>query len=257
VGGAGPEELSDEEAGLASPPKAASAPAQEMRPSPADRPVPHPIITTAYERLRRRLPTSRRGRLIAGALILGLALIPSLALVILPVWLDLNEESLKGLGYAGIFLANLASTATVFLPVPGLTAAGQALIIWGGDTLNPVLAGLLGGLGMALGEVTAYAAGTVGGDMARGRHVGGPPWVRRVVEGTARAVGWLMARYGMLTLLILSAIPNPVFELAGLTAGAVRMPFGRFMAPVLVGKCIRGLALAFIGASGVKILGLG
>ncbi len=228
-----------------------------MRPSPTDKAVPHPIITTAYERLRRRLPTSRRGRLVAAVLILGLALIPSLALLVLPLWLNVNEESLKGLGYTGIFVANLASTATVFLPVPGLTAAGQALIIYGGETLNPVLAGLLGGAGMALGEITAYVAGTVGGDMARGRHVGGPPWVRKVVEGTARAVGWLMARYGMLTLLVLSAIPNPAFELAGLTAGAVRMPFGRFMAPVLVGKCIRGLALAYIGASGVKILGLG
>src|SRR3972149_3624817 len=175
VGGADPEELSDREAALAPPPRAAPSPAQEMTPPPADKAVPSPIIPAAYERLHRRLPTSRRGRLIAAVLVLGLALIPSLALLILPVWLDLDEEDLKGLGYVGIFVANLVSTATVFLPVPGLTAAGQALIIYGGETLNPVVAGLLGGAGMALGGVTGYVAGTVGGGMARGRHVGGAP----------------------------------------------------------------------------------
>ena len=32
----------------------------------------------------------------------------------------------------------------------------------------------------------------------------------------------------MATLFVLSAIPNPAFEVAGLTAGSVRMPFRRF-----------------------------
>ncbi len=52
---------------------------------------------------------------------------------------------------------------------------------------------------------------------------------------------------------MLSAIPNPTFELAGITAGAVRMRFWRFMGAVLIGKNIRGLLLAFLGNAGVDL----
>src|SRR3990172_6485038 len=44
-------------------------------------------------------------------------------------WLD--EGDFRTLGYPGIFLANFLGTATVFVPVPGLTAAGQTLIVVG------------------------------------------------------------------------------------------------------------------------------
>jgi membrane protein DedA with SNARE-associated domain len=208
------------------------------------------------EGLARRMPSSRGARLALAVAAAALVLAPSIALLLLPIWVDLSEEHLKGFGYAGIFLANLASTATVFIPVPGLTAAGQALILSGGKTLSPVPVGLLGGTGMALGEITAYVAGTIGHEMAEGRTLGGPQWFRRTVDRTARAISWLMARYGMLTLFVLSAVPNPAFELAGLTAGAVRMNFWRFMLAVLAGKNVRGLALAFLGYYSIEILGL-
>lgn len=202
-----------------------------------------------YESAAERVGRSRRAQLVLAVVVLVFVFIPSILLLILPFVTDFSEQRLKGLGYAGIFIANLASTATVFVPVPGITAAGQALIVTGGSELNPVAAGVLGGLGMALGEITAYAAGAVGREFARGRQIGGPMWFRRGVLKAIAAVGWLMARYGMLTLFFLAAIPNPLFEVAGLTAGSVRMNFWRFMAAVTLGKVIRGLALAFFGAS--------
>jgi membrane protein YqaA with SNARE-associated domain len=68
-----------------------------------------------------------------------------------------------------------------------------------------------------------------------------------------RWIDWLMHHYGFATLLVLSAIPNPAFELAGITAGAVRMSFWRFMVAVLLGKNARGLLLAFLGAHGIDL----
>jgi membrane protein YqaA with SNARE-associated domain len=65
-----------------------------------------------------------------------------------------------------------------------------------------------------------------------------------------------MVHYGMLTLFVLSAIPNPLFEVAGLTAGSVRMNFWRFMLSVAAGKILRGLILAFLGAYSLHFLGL-
>lgn len=209
-----------------------------------------------YEALTERLSGNRRAQLIVALVLLVVVMVPSVLLLLLPIWVDLGEERFKGLGYAGIFLANLASTATVFIPVPGLTAAGQALIISGGENLNPIAAGVLGGAGMALGEVTAYTAGAVGREFAEGRRMGGPSWFRRGVESTIRGIGWLMAHYGMLTLFVLSAIPNPAFEIAGLTAGSTRMNFWRFLSSVTAGKIVRGLILAFLGAYSLGFLGL-
>ncbi len=209
--------------------------------------------TKAYQRLLDKMPQSRWGRLTVAILVGGSLLGMSIGLLLLPIWVDLSEERFSTFGYAGVFLANLASTGTVFIPVPGLTAIGQALILQQGAILNPVLVGLLGGTGMALGEVTAYVAGTVGSGVVESENIKAPKRVRRLVERIIHRVDWLMDNYGFVTLLILSAIPNPVFELAGITAGATRMKFWRFMVAVLIGKNIRGLTLAFLGAAGANV----
>jgi membrane protein DedA with SNARE-associated domain len=206
--------------------------------------------------LARWIPRGRKMRIGLGLLTLAAVLGPAVVLLLLPEWINLDEQRLGGLGYVGVFVANLASTVTVFIPVPGLTALGQVLILDQGKIHNPVLVGLAGGSGMALGEITAYIAGMYGGQMAAGHTVPGPRWTRRLVERAISLIDRLMDRFGMLTLFVLSVIPNPVFEIAGLTAGAVRMPFGRFMSAVFVGKVLRGIVLAFLGAHSVKILGL-
>ncbi len=207
-----------------------------------------------YDWVQNHLPESRSGRIALALLIAALVLIPSIALLVLPFWVDLSQAKFATLGYTGVFVANLASTATVFIPVPGLTAAAQALINEQGATQNPFFVGLLGGTGMALGEVTAYAAGVAGSEVAREGQIDVPSALRPVVHPVLRWIDWLMARYGFLTLTVLSAIPNPAFELAGITAGAVRMNFWRFMLAVMIGKNVRGLALAYLGYYGVEIL---
>ena len=207
-----------------------------------------------YGWVEKRLPQSRRGRIALSLLIAALVMIPSIGLLLLPFFgVDLSEDRFATFGYAGVFFANLASTATVFIPVPGLTAAGQALILTQGDIQNPIIVGLLGGTGMALGEVTAYAAGAAGSEVAREGKIEMPRLIRPIARPLVRWIDWLMAHYGFATLLVLSAVPNPAFELAGLTAGAVRMRFWRFMVAVLIGKNIRGLLLAFAGARGLDI----
>src|SRR3972149_4938681 len=115
------------------------------------------------EALPRWVPKGRKTRIGLGLLVLFAVLGPSIILLVVPEWFNLDEDNLKGLGYIGVFVANLASTVTVFIPVPGLTALGQVLILDQGEVLNPVLVGIAGGCGMALGEITAYVAGVYGG----------------------------------------------------------------------------------------------
>ena len=205
-----------------------------------------PVIAGIYQWLERHLPTSRRGRMVLAAILAIVVLVPSIGMLVVTLVVPDLTDKLAGFGYAGVFLANLASTATVFIPVPGLTAAGQALIITQAQHLNPVAVGLLGGTGMALGEITAYAGGAAGSQAVEGGSLRAPERIRPAVEKIVHWVDWLMDHYGFLTLLVLSAIPNPLFEVAGLTAGASRMNFWRFLVAVLIGKNIRGLLLAFV-----------
>ena len=176
--------------------------------------------------------------------VLAGALVPGFITLAVPSVTD----DIQGFGYFGVFATNLLSTSTVVIPVPALTAAGQALIISEGKhSAFPWVIGLLGGAGMGLGEVTGYYTGYLGAELARGRELGGPVWLRRIAHRSAAGVNWLMARWGMATLFVLSAVPNPFFEVAGITAGSVRMPFRRFFLAAFSGKVLRGILLAYLG----------
>jgi membrane protein DedA with SNARE-associated domain len=202
-----------------------------------------------YFWLMDRAPASTRGRITLAALIFAVALAPSLALlyISLTAGAQATEDWFGKLGYPGIFLANFLGTATLFIPVPGITAAGQALVASSGSVLSPFWAGVIGGLGMALGEVTAYVAGMAAAVIVQEEEIKPPKRFQAVIDRTVRAIDWLMDHYGMPTLYVLCAVPNPLFEVAGWTAGATRYSFWRFMLAVGAGKVTRGLMLAYIG----------
>ena len=112
--------------------------------------------------------------LVVGAIVV-FALVLGLVLLIFPNITD----GLEGFGYAGVFLINLLSTSTLFIPVPGLTATAQALIIREGKHAQfPWLVGITGGLGMGLGEITLYYAGYLGAELVKGHEMHGPHWLR-------------------------------------------------------------------------------
>lgn len=204
-----------------------------------------------YVSLMSRAPTSTRGRVIFGLLVFLIIMAPSMALLYFSVTAgqEATENWFGNLGYAGVFLANLASTATLFIPVPGLTAAAQALIASSGNVLSPFWVGVLGGLGMAIGEITAYVAGMATSVIVKEEEIKPPSRFRPLIEKITGAISWLMHKYGMATLFILSVVPNPAFEIAGWTAGATRYPFWKFMAAVTPGKVCRGLLLAYVGSN--------
>ena len=160
-------------------------------------------------------------------------------------WVD--SEDFEEFGYLGIFLANFLGTATGFIPVPGLTAAGQALIVAGGHELFPPAVVVVGASAMTLAESTAYLTGVVGRGIAEEREMPVKGRLGRWMSRAAARVDWAMENYGFLTLLVLSAVPNPFFEFAGITAGAVRMNFWRFLLAVGIGKTIRVVLLVVVG----------
>jgi membrane protein DedA with SNARE-associated domain len=195
------------------------------------------------------IPTEKLPRgLIIGSLVVFVLIVVLVTAVPFSLgWID--QDDLEAFGYPGIFLANFFGTATVFIPVPGLSAAGQALIVQGPRELdlNPIGVVIAGTAGMTFAETTAYATGAIGRGVAEERPMPLGGRVGSLLRRAARWVDWLMARYGFATLLVLSAIPNFLFEFAGITAGATRMNFWRFLIAVSIGKTIRVVALVIIG----------
>jgi membrane protein DedA with SNARE-associated domain len=133
------------------------------------------------------------------------------------------------LGYPGIFLIALLANATVFLPAPG-----TAVVFAMGGVFNPIGVALAAGSGGAIGELTGYLAG-----------LSGQAAVERSGQYT-RILPWV-EKYGGWAVLVLGAIPNPLFDLAGIAAGVTRMPIWRFLLFCWVGQCIKMAMFAFAG----------
>jgi len=151
-------------------------------------------------------------------------------------------SNLKSYGYVGLFLINLIGAASILLPSPA-----AASVFGGGALLEDFLGipaffwvGLIAGLGEALGEFSGYAAGYGGRIMVENR-----PEYQRIHR-------W-MDRHGSITMFLMSTIPNPFFDVAGLAAGAVQMPMRSFFVAVLAGKVIKDWWMAAVGAGGVEL----
>ena len=184
--------------------------------------IPPPAMTM-------RWLTGKR-RLVLGIIVLvGLTAVSLLAFQVARTLPD--SPLFQSLGYLGVFLLTMSCSATLFLPVPAWGAVTVA-----GGYLHPLLLGLAAGSGAATGELTGYLAGR-GGRLVLGEQTGG------IVGRISR----LMDRHGFLTLFLLSAIPNPLFDVAGLTAGSLRYSPVRYWLAVASGKSIVYISLALGG----------
>ncbi len=158
----------------------------------------------------------------------------ALALVILVSvsLLSLRDQvqNLAALGYPGIFLAAMLSSATVLIPAPGL-----AIVFTMGSILNPLGVALAAGTGAAVGEISGYMAGLSG---------------RAVIERIElyRRLKPKIIQYGPIAIFVLGVIPNPTFDLAGIAAGALKMPFWKFLLAVWAAQVLKMLAVSAAGS---------
>ncbi len=140
---------------------------------------------------------------------------------------------LGALGYIGVFLITLISNATIVVPIPyfGLVAALS-------PGLSMVGVGIAGALGSVIGESVGFFVGRSGrGVVEQTRFY---RWVQRQLEHPWRAFVVLFA---------LSAPPNPAFDVAGLTAGAMGLPYWIFLSAVFLARLVRFGIVAFFGGA--------
>lgn len=149
------------------------------------------------------------------------------------VLLYLNRERVQELeefGYPGIFLVSLLSNATLILPVPGVLFTSAM-----GAVFNPFWVAIAAGSGASIGELSGYLAGYSG---------------QGIVERTAwhiRVENW-MRKYGGITIFVLAFVPNPIFDIAGLTAGILKLSVWKFLFWCLLGKIVKMMLFAYGGS---------
>lgn len=159
-----------------------------------------------------------------------LALLSAVAISVAIFALRDRIEQIGAYGYPGVFLVSVLGSATIVLPAPSL-----AVVFALGSSLNPLFVGLAAGLGEALGELTGYLAGYSGGAIIENR------------ERYAQ-LERLERRYGIWVVFVLSVIPNPIFDLAGIAAGMLKFPLYRFFLACWAGKTIKTILVALAGA---------
>lgn len=157
------------------------------------------------------------------------------------VWLQGQRELLDRIGHSpwalpALFAVSVVSSATLFLPVPGL-----AITTLVGSLLNPVTVGIVAGIGQTLGEMTGYLAGYSGqGLVDRSKTYN-------------RIEGWMKRNefIGELVVFVLALIPNPLFDAAGMAAGALRFPVWKYLLAAGIGKVIKNIVFAYGGSLGI------
>ena len=152
----------------------------------------------------------------------------------------------KEYGYLGAFLVSILASATVIAFIPSVP-----VIFALGGVLNPVLVGLVAGVGEAMGEFSAYLAGRSGhaffSNPARSTQTAEPKgiyaWIQR----------WVKTR-GALALFLSAAVFNPFFSVIGATAGALRFPPWKFFLIVWAGKTVKWIVVALVGWGTLSVI---
>jgi len=125
-------------------------------------------------------------------------------------------------GYTSIWFLAFIGSALVFLPVSALAGICLAVAV----DLNPFMVALVAASAEAVGELTGYLAGMGGKSFFEHKR-----FYLRFKN--------LFSRYAALTLLIGSAIPNPLFDILGVIAGSTLYPLRKFILLIFAGKLFK------------------
>lgn len=208
-------------------------------------------------RLDRALPASGRSRIAA---IVGLVAALIAVAISASRLLLLLFDTFDVLAYAGLFVTNWVANGGLLVPVPGLRLIGWVMIVQQGGTLDPLIAGLVGGVAMALGQTSLYVMAASARESVAHHATHGPSRLSEMASGpraqAARVrLERLLHEHGVATIVGVSLVPTPLTTVAAGTAGAMGFGFRRFLLASLVGRLGLGLVLAYLGDSLMGVFG--
>ena len=146
---------------------------------------------------------------------------------------DLSEALLQlaqQYGYLGVFAVSLLGSLVPFLPVPYLF-----VVVLLSESLDPILLGLVSGIGGSLGKITSYALGR-----------GGYRFFGQETKRRMDTLRNLIGKYGDLGVFIFALTPLPD-DVYLIPIGMMRFSFWRFLLANTLGKIILSISVAYAG----------
>ncbi|MDD2655759.1 MAG: VTT domain-containing protein [Candidatus ainarchaeum sp.] len=150
-----------------------------------------------------------------------------LAIAAAVILLNDRIAALGNYGYAGVFIISALSSATLFIPAPGWAVVAAMATI-----LDPIYVGLAAGIGSAFGELTGYMVGDGALSLAHRKKY--EKFLALIKKNDAAAI------------LVFSFLPNPFFDIAGIAAGAAKVPVWRYVLFCAAGRSLRYVLLAWL-----------
>ena len=148
-------------------------------------------------------------------------------------------EALQAYGYVGAFLISVLGSLIPFLPVPYLIP-----IVLMSKTLDPLLLGILAGIGGAIGKLTSYGLGRFGRRLLKEER-------RRKMTILGRAIG----KYGALAVFLFALTPLPD-DIIYIPIGLAGFDLIKFMFANALGKIILSWIVAYGGRLYFNLAGI-
>ena len=166
------------------------------------------------------------------AILVGLSFGLTYLLRYLMAYFDIPIDRFAPTAYLVVFVITLLSNVGIFVPV----YVHVSIMMTVAQYWNPVLVALTASVAGTLGEMSGYYAGYLGKRFILAENA----------PGYDRLVGW-MKRYGPWGILLISLQPILPFDVAGLLAGASKLPVWKFLLPCWAGRFPKYLLACYLG----------
>jgi membrane protein YqaA with SNARE-associated domain len=150
----------------------------------------------------------------------------------LMAYFNIPIDRFASTAYLVVFGVTLLSNAAILVPV----YIHVSIMMTAAKYWDPVLVALTASVAGTLGEMSGYYAGYLGKRIAHLENI----------PGYQRLVGW-MKKYGPWGILLISLQPILPFDIAGLLAGASKLPVWKFLLPCWAGRFPKYLLACYLG----------
>ena len=192
--------------------------------------------------------SSRRKKYIAAVLLVA-TIGGSVAVAVFLIYHWEYVTQLEHEGYLGLFLISLLAGSPIPIPTPSMI-----LTFTLGSLLNPVLVGIVSGLGNAIGYALIYTTGRGGVHLLPSFNVSDSGIGRFLRKIRMSRMLDAPNQTGVVAVFLLSIYPNPVLTPMVLGMGATRFSFTKFFLACWAGKTVMSMLLAFLGYFGLRSL---
>jgi len=151
-------------------------------------------------------------------------------------------------GYLGVFAAAFLAGSSLPMPLPYIVVTFTL-----GGVSDPLLVGLVSGLGAGIGGTLVYLSGRGGRRLFIGSGLfthdineADPSWIDRTVD-------WARRR-GSIVIFIMSALINPLFAPMAVAMGALKFRTGKFFLMCWAGNTVKSLFISYCGYFGLGAL---